>query len=77
MFGQSPHVLGGILWIQNPMRGMFGGLITYGNATLLCVRWDENYCGQVADIMIIHLFLPCTDATIIFDTNPPPVPLLP
>lgn len=22
MLGQSPHLIGGILWIQNPMRGM-------------------------------------------------------
>lgn len=24
MLGQSPHLIGGILWIQNPMRGMLG-----------------------------------------------------
>lgn len=26
MLGQSPHLIGGILWIQNPMRGMLGGM---------------------------------------------------
>lgn len=25
MLGQSPHLIGGILWIQNPMRGMLEG----------------------------------------------------
>jgi hypothetical protein len=44
MLGQSPHLIGGILWIQNPMRGMFGGFITYGSILImkpffLCVRW--------------------------------------
>ncbi|XP_036826934.1 sterile alpha motif domain-containing protein 12-like isoform X2 [Oncorhynchus mykiss] len=30
MFGQSPHVLGGILWIQNPMRAVHCNLSQNG-----------------------------------------------
>lgn len=63
MLGQSPHLIGGILWIQNPMRGGYTDFFVW---VMLCLSLQdkESFAGQVVTnrFLIIDVSLLLTNS---------------
>ncbi|XP_059412192.1 sterile alpha motif domain-containing protein 12 isoform X1 [Carassius carassius] len=51
MLGQSPHLIGGILWIQNPMRAVHCNLTQNGIDHQVCV---EDVTSHLEEVSVDH-----------------------
>ncbi|XP_051519013.1 sterile alpha motif domain-containing protein 12-like isoform X3 [Myxocyprinus asiaticus] len=51
MLGQSPHLIGGILWIQNPMRAVHCNLTQNGIDHQVCV---EDMTSHLEEVSVDH-----------------------